>query len=110
MLDNLGAEIQRRIALDIQSRIGLPCDRVALHYHLPPEPDVIEFIFETTAKFDAVINGDTGIRDAITRAYMLGFMVYLFRDLEAAEHYLTTKAFWIANRPQSAGRSRWGAR
>jgi hypothetical protein len=89
---------------EIQRRIALECDRVATPHH-----DTIEFIFESTVKFDAVING-TGIRDAIARAYMLGFTKYVFRDLQANDHYLTTKDFWIARRPQSSGRSRWGAR
>ena len=96
MPQTLTAEIQRRIALD--------CDFV-----VTPSHDTIEFVFETTAKFNAVVNGENSIYDSITRAYMLGFTIYVFRDLEAEDAYSSGKDFWF-RRPHRSGRSRWGAR
>jgi hypothetical protein len=90
---------------EIKRRIALECDAVATPHH-----DTIEFHFDTTEKFNAVINGASGIRDAIARAYMLGFTRYVFRDLQAEKCYPSDKDFWIRRDRQSSGRSRWGAR
>jgi hypothetical protein len=88
------------ISQEILRRVNLKCDRIST------QGEIIYFYFDTEELWSSVFLAGDGVKDAVARAYMIGFRQYIFVRHDGREYHSDNKYWFPRERGHRRGRFR----
>jgi hypothetical protein len=96
----MSIETSVNFASEIIRRINLDCDRTLI------KGETIHFCFDSEDKWENIFQKLVGVRDAVVRAYMMGFREYVFVRHDGLEFPSCYRCWIPRDRSHLRGRSR----